>query len=145
AALAALVPGVVEDRRLGAAIGDLALEGLDDVGLLDLLHHRLAIGADHRLAVGAGPGLLDLLGGLGDAVLGPPAVGLDALLAEIAVDVLVAARGRHARAVVPHDGGLGAGAVVVPGEELAAARADARVEVAAEQDVLVDLVRVLDV
>jgi hypothetical protein len=63
----------------------------------------------------------------------------------ILVDIVEAPRGRRARAEIPHHGGLRAGALVLLGQELAAARADARIEVPAEQDVLVDLVRVLDV
>src|SRR5690606_11135705 len=79
--------------------------------------------------------------------LGDLALGLNAGLARIEIDraLLEAALGRLARAEVPLDRRLRARAVVALRHQLVATGADARIEVAAEQDLLVILVRVLEV
>ena len=97
-----------------------------------------------RLGRGRWTELLALVVDLHDRDL---TVGLDAdgLGLEVDLGRLEAAVGRLAGAHVPEHAVGGPGALVLLREQLLTTRADARIEVAAEQDLLVPLVRVLDV
>jgi len=82
-----------------------------------------------------------------DLLFNDDAVGLQTLLVRVLVDraLLVTTRRRLAGTEVVLDGALRTGAVVALRDQRVLAGADARIEVAAEQDLLVDLVAVLDV